>query len=258
MFKTLERLAGEKFHDNLNEILSLAGFDSKTAIKSLSKPQNIVNIEKYINENRKKFENILKGTKYEHLQPFSFLPGHLALLSGLPDYLVDLETKKRKGVKTTEKKLLITDDVETKTYPGKIDQTEDELIPETITDENLPDTKTIQQLFLAKIKTYSERKNILVEISDENILNFRQEGGEFKCVVQCSVCSKKISCKYLKNWIWPNLQSHLKSHLQSTFELYEIDADNTVNKLDQRNAPESIVRLIDKNDSSMNSILNVM
>lgn len=243
MFKTIERLAGEKFQDNLNVILAIAGFESKTSIKSLSKPQTIVNLEKYINENRQKFEVTLKGTRYEHSQPFAFLPGHLAFLSGLPDYLVDLELKKRNVAKKVEKKLLNI-------------QTVVESNEEIDTDENLPDSETIQEFFLTKIKTYTEKKNILIQINNEHILNFQREGIGFKCKVQCPACSKKISCKYIKNWIWPNLQSHLRKHSQSTFEVYEIE-NNTAKKVGERNAPTEIIRLVNENNMSLNSILNV-
>lgn len=99
IYKSLERLAGEKFPDNICEILTAAGYDSKTAIKSFSNPQTFQTIENYVNENPLKFNDILKGTKYEHLTPFKFLPGHIALLSGLPEYTVKLQTKKHVKVK---------------------------------------------------------------------------------------------------------------------------------------------------------------
>lgn len=57
---------GEKFKDNLSEILAKAGFDSKVALLSLNS-LNITEIEKHVNTNRSDFCDFLKKTKYEKL-----------------------------------------------------------------------------------------------------------------------------------------------------------------------------------------------
>lgn len=115
IYRSLERQAGEKFQDNIVELLIAAGYDSKTAIKSFSNSNTFIQMESFINGNRDRFKTILKGTKYENLVPFKFLPGHTALLSGLPEYIVELNKNKNQYKKSNNPQSIVQHQVEKQT-----------------------------------------------------------------------------------------------------------------------------------------------
>lgn len=242
----MEKIAGEKFPDNISDILITAGFDNKTAIKSFTNRENIPIIENYVNENPLKFTEILKGTKYEHSTQFKFLPGHIALLSGLPEYLLKLNTKKQVKVKNncTENKQL-EEQINTNS-----DQSNSNHNPEFNGEPDTNDIKKIQQNLLKKINNYSTKKNIGILIAEENITNFRFENQSFKCLVKCPKCTKLVSCTYGTFWFCGNFQAHLKTHI--TVEVYEVNEHNRLTKIDDRNS--SIVRIANK--SQLDRILS--
>lgn len=246
IFKQLEKFADEKFQDNLGEILSAVGFDTKTAIRSFSNPQTFIDIEKYINENRQRFDEILNGTKYERADTFKFLPGHTALLKGLPDHLNLLQEKK-------QKKTVV------RNQPNKRILNAIGIQPIGVRDNQNNNQNTeadaavsIRQLLILKIENFATRKKFKSEIGDANILNFRSEDNKYKCSVQCPFCNRiPIPCIYTSNWICGNFTTHLSTHF--VLEEYEINEENEVLKV-VGDGREKIHRLGNQHD--LENILN--
>lgn len=249
IYKTLEKLAGEKFKDNICDILVETGYDSKTVIKSFSRPQTFSEIEKYVNENRVKFTGILKGTKYENSDPFKFLPGHISLLSSLPELLTEL-----KANKTKSSNLQVEQWNENPMQSADNSQNGEQSDHDTNTDSNDSEKfRNIKKRLIDKINKFSSKRNIDIVVSEENIKNFRLVNQVLKCSVQCPKCPKKlVPCNFARNWSCGNFQSHLKSHTveNQDIEVYEVDENNRVNKASHLNM--NIVRM--NNQSHLNSI----
>lgn len=250
----LEKQAGDKFPDNIDRILIAAGFDSKTSIKSFSNNATFAEIEKFVNENRVYFEPILKGTKYESLIPFKFLPGHAALLCGLPEYIVDSNRKNRKKI-PAEKQV---NEVSRSQQVGIINQPNESQSTNGIDIENniddSLDTAKIRKNLISKIIKFATKKNIVVNISEKNISKFQCVNGVFKCSVECPFCQKKVPCNYVTNWICGNFTAHLKTHSDLTHEEFEVNNDNQLEKvIDKTN---NIVRLAKDNNKDINNILD--
>lgn len=241
----MERLAGEKFKDNLCNILIETGYDSKTAIKSFSNPQTFSEIEKHINQHRLKFTEILKGTKYENSNPFKFLPGHIALLSSLPELLTELTNKAK-----SNKRQLEQSNQNSIQQAGNIQSIAHDTNQNSLDSEK--DHQELKKQLITKINNFSSKKNIGIAISETHIINFRLVNQLFKCSVQCPKCSKLVPCNFEKNWICGNFQSHLKSHL--VVEEYEVDEDNILQKVSHTNM--NIVRI--SNESHLNSLEQIV
>lgn len=243
IYKTLEKLAGEKFKDNICDILIETGFDSKTAIKSFLNPQTFSQIEEHINKNRANFTNILKGTKYENSNPFKFLPGHITLLSSFPELLTELKTKKAN-------KLQPKNSIQP---AGNSQNIELIACDEDDNNQSSNDTELIQNLkkrLIKKINDYSlVKKKIGIEITENNIKSLRLVNEQCKCFVQCPDCPKLVPCNFDKNWRCGNFQSHLKSH-KSVEEVYEVDENNKLEKV--RHTDMNIIRV--SNESHLKAI----
>lgn len=247
IYRSLEKQAGEKFQDHIEQILVAAGFDSKTAIKTFSNGETFVKIEAFVNENRGSFEIILKGTKYENLVPFKFLPGHIALLSGLPGYLVELNNKKQN--RRADKKQVNTIRASGVNQPSQ--QSNESAIQSD--EENSIDLAEIRRNLIRKITKFASNKKIVVSISEDNILDFRSENNSIKCYVECPFCIKKVPCNYVKNWSCGNFTAHLKTHANSTHEIVELNLNDLVPKVIDKNA--TIIRLANGNGNDLSNIL---
>lgn len=88
MFTALKKAMGEDLPACIKHILTIMGYSTFTTIKCL-RPDSIQKIEKYFNTNIERFGKELQGTVYEDVRPFSFNPGHSALIESLPEYLKD-------------------------------------------------------------------------------------------------------------------------------------------------------------------------
>lgn len=212
VFDALEKLMGEAFTDNIPEILTTVGFDTKTALKSMNN-QCITSIENFVNQNKSHFQDTLKGTKYENAENFKFLPGHCALILSLPQYVEALSSKNRRGKKRKH--------CETLDHP----QSNNADHPDADIINNIDDSVKI--LLINKINNYAMKKKLNIKIDDNSILNFRHENNSYKCSVQCSVCEKTVPCQYVKHWVCGNFETHIKKHLgQQSVEEYEVQDDN--------------------------------
>lgn len=232
MFKSLERALNEKIHNNLFKLLAETGYDTKTALKSINL-ESIDTIERYVNANRERFCNILKGTPYENNDSFKFLPGHTAFLLSLPKYISSPNTKKYKLSENNQ-----CNEVMDHT------QSAHESVNESNSDK-IDDTANVRQELVNKINNFSRSKHINVQISDDNIQNFRVEKKIVKCSVKCPACGKKIPCSYVSHWTCGNVQTHLKSHITS--EEYEVNENGELNLIsDDNNSLDNPIRNIKK------------
>lgn len=226
VLKSIEKLIGEKIHDNLLEIISEAGFSNKIAIKSISQ-SNLSSIEQYINKNRERFTEILNGTRYEGFEQFEFLPGHAALLLSLPSYIEKLESTKK--IQTRKRRhSCITEVQQNRDHPGDHPQSEDRSADyEEESEAERLHIEGVRQLLIKKINNFASKKGLKTVITDDNIKNFRVEANSnFNCDLKCPIleCNRKVPCNYCTHWVCGNFQTHLKSHF--TFEQYEVISNN--------------------------------
>lgn len=250
IFNSLEKILGEAFNDNIPEILTAAGFDTKTSLKSMN-IQCITAIENFINQNKNQYQEILKGTKYENTEIFKFLPGHCALILSLPEYIQALSSKNVRGKKRKHCETIDHPPSSNTDHPSAhIDGAEIDVNVKT----------KIKQELINKINNFSTNKNINVQIQDHHILNFRCEDDSYKCSVQCSVCEKIVPCKYNTHWVCGNFETHLKKHSipctgQYNLESYEVQ-DNSSLKLIAKNQHPQIAITRIGNNKDLYEVLN--
>lgn len=264
ILKTLENLSGDKFKDNLIEILTESGYDTKSAIKSLDKSK-ISDIETFVNQNRDRFQNIFKKTKYEKSENFKFLPGHSALILTLPEYIAHLPAKSTATENRSRKRPHSEREdhppstAQQNTNQNNVNQSTS-LINESDNGQNHTqrfqnaDLAKIQQVLISKFNTFSTKKGFGLTLQVANVLNLRIEKDSIKCCVECPVCKKKIPCTYVTHWICSNLQAHLKSHF--TFEEYTVGSHNVLQKMPRTSAENSNIIRAQSSNVALNQILN--
>lgn len=211
---------GEKFTDNIPNILTQVGFDTKSAIKTLSN-QTITSIENYINDNRDLFQEFFTGTRYENVAQFKFLPGHCAVILSLPKYIETLTTKNR-GKK--RKHCEISDHPQSSTTSSTTDHPGADSAVNSVGDG----VDKIKTKLINKIKHFATKKNLNIEIDESSILNFRFENDSYKCAVKCSVCDKVVPCTFVKHWVCGNFETHIKKHSDQIVEEYLVEDDNSI------------------------------
>lgn len=220
IFKTIEKYNSEKFPENIDLMLITSGFDCKAILNKID-ANSLNTIEQFINTNRRKFEEILKNTKYETEIPFAFLPGHRALILGLPEILksIDAEKQKSKSKKTV---------VQTQSETNQ-DNNYDEVV--TSVNSNAEgnynsdeESSRVKELLIQRIDKYCLQRKIPFHLTEEYMKKFRYENTKFKCELQCPFCARKaIPCHFESTWICGNFTSHLKLHENQSIEEYEVD-----------------------------------
>lgn len=212
------------------------------------KSSSIQLIENYVNANRDSFNRILKRTKYEKLEIFSFLPGHVALILSLPEFAKLITPKQRslKKIKYSETRS------ETTNEGANEHHTRSEL-GETAATEKL-DEAIIRERLISKINKFTISKQIVAEINENHIIDFRYEDNSFKCSVHCVFCGKKIPCKYVKYWLCGNYQAHLKKHdsEQININQFELDIDGT-----SETVSTSIIKINNSRIELIDNVLNL-
>lgn len=224
----METISGDKFKDNLIGILTEAGYDTKSAIKSLNSSK-ISDIELYVNQNRDRYREILKKTRYENCEIFQFLPGHAALILTLPDYIAQFPSQTTK--KSRPQKRRYSESEQKDHPPNKSNCQTTETVNSSIKDhtDRFGDIANIRQELIAKINKFAQKKQIDLELNDQHILNLRVENNSIKCSAQCPFCEKKVPCNYATHWVCGNFQMHIKSHI--TEEQYEVDENNVLRQI---------------------------
>lgn len=231
VFKSLEKFIGDKFPDKLDEILTSAGFDVKGSLLKIDE-HTVTTIENFINSNAENFVSILHGTKYESIKPFKFLPGHVALITNLPEFLKSMDSQKsRKSVlKCYNKKNLALVEPNTNSDTNiAVGANVHQIQGQHFDEEEL--LRNLANDLLAKIKKYCVDKKIDESLFKvDNILELRYEINEYKCLVKCALCNKQIPCNYKTNWIRTNLINHLAKHSKEvkTVQTYVADENGVL------------------------------
>lgn len=203
IIRSLEKSLGEKLPDNIGQILSLCGFSCRASIRNLNDNSYIRLIERYVNENRDKFNSVFEKTVYKNSNEFKFLPGHEALLQALPQELEKIEKKIRVRRKRRYS--------ETEEQPT-VQQTEFNCA-DTV-DDSQTKSKKIKQKLIDRVNSFAAKKNELIEkFSENNITNFRFENSVYKCSASCLYCQKVIPCNHNSTyWECGNYTTHLATH----------------------------------------------
>lgn len=221
--KTLENLFGEKLPGRIDKIIFEAGFDTNCALLSINS-SSIVEIEKYINENK----NILVDTAYDSCLKndtrFCFKPGHRALILSIPKKL-----EKNKEKKSLQKPEKINYQIETNVVNKHLDE------------------HKLKDAIINKVVKFAQKCSFELTIDISAIFDFREESGKVKCSVQCPICLRKIKCEFKRYWIVSNLQKHLKNH----FNVMNIDYVEV-----EENTPQPIA--ISYCSNQMNDLMDIL
>lgn len=182
--------------------------------------QNLIEIEDYVQANIEKFHDILKGTQYQNIEKFKFLPGHRNLILSLHKHL----NKKAKKSKTSDQKQRLS-------------------------------VHELKEALIAKFKNYAQ-KNLTFEydISDDFNIEFDPDKNQYKCQYKCPFCIKKLSCMYTSYWNISNLTRHIKSN-HTILEEIEFIADEE--ETGNSSLPNRIVRLEAQQHQHLMEYLNM-
>lgn len=86
IYDDLSEVLGVEIPEIVTHILKKSGFDCRTTL-ALINLETIAEIEEYVNENCE----ILVGSSFENMVPFSFLPGHRIILRNMFEYMDQLK-----------------------------------------------------------------------------------------------------------------------------------------------------------------------
>lgn len=184
-------------------MLTSAGYDTLASLSELS-DDTIKNIEKFHQDNRNIIESLdcCYSEYYQSLMVFSFLPGHSAILLGIPKKIEKIKEEMATNTSSSSEN-------RTKN-PAKIN-----ISKCSESDVDLK-SKLINNMlnYITKSSTNPVQSDI---IGDQSIIDFERgdNSGEFvcKCSFQCPFCARKIPVIFKKYWQTSNLGTHLKSHL---------------------------------------------
>lgn len=188
----LEKSKTDKFPLCVKKILSECGYDTLLSLQELNNDK-LRKIEKHVNENRDIIANLecCNSQTYRAQSEFHFLPGHEAIILGIPARVAALNG----NLKTVSAK---------KKRP-------------TMSDEEL------QNKLISNFETFAAKNGRPLSkgiISKRNILEFQKatKGEEtfFKCVFSCPFCAKKTPINYKLFWMSSNVTNHLKEHFTAT------------------------------------------
>lgn len=203
-----------------------AGYSTKAAVKSLNE-KYINSIEIFVNKHPERFQQFLKGTKYENASEFEFLPGHTAILLALPKYIneFDKNNTSKKNTGSQKRKFSEIEDHPRSPHDEQINADAIVDVDETESEQS-QSHEIIREILIKKISHFAKNKNIRADVTQSSIKDFHSEGDScFKCSVQCSFCDRKIPCHYKPHhWKCGNFESHLKKHF--TYEEIIIQPKN--------------------------------
>lgn len=243
IIRELERSINEKFPDNIGKILIEAGFTTKTSILKLN--VSCIRLQ-YVQENPEKFRSILKGTRYEHLAIFRFLPGHEALLQSLPEEIIKVNNKKEQK-NTKKRRHSETYELSREAKSANVSSTNE--IPHSAS----PNKKGE---LITKIRKFATKKNIPIEgFSEQNLLNFRSENAEYKCSVRCPYCPREVPCNNNKYWLCGNFTSHLIKHANTLDEI-SVDVSKRINSIAEPRVQARTIKRAVITDKELSDLFN--
>lgn len=89
VFVDLEKLNREKYPECVKQLLIECGYDKVLSLQELD-AEKLQKIEKHINENRNFIEKLngCNAETYKSQQEFHFIPGHEAIILGIPAQII--------------------------------------------------------------------------------------------------------------------------------------------------------------------------
>lgn len=220
IYTRLENFNKTKYPYLIKKILKSTGYDSEYSLKTICE-KSIETIEKTINENRARFNDILEKTVYDKTIPFSFLLGHKVVILSIPK---DIERYKQS---LEQSKTVVVNDLD-----------------------------ALKPKLLKIIKNHMQKKKLFFPTTSADITNLSNRKKGAKCVVQCTYCNKKIPCTYTNNWNASNFLKHLCAHKFSEVQVARQVAGtsrNTENSTEQLNSRQDSSSNRDKNSSEENT-----
>lgn len=185
IFTRLEKSSESKYPNFIKDILIHTGYNSSATIKIIDK-NAIETIEKYINDNFDDIEILLKDTLYLDSNgnlkktPFKFLIGHISLILNLPKDLNQYFAKKVEIVTIKKTK-------------------------------EIPPTEELKKTFNVRVKEYTDKKKIKIDLNKISVVNFSSSNNRVKCLAQCPFCSIKFVCYFDSCWRTSNFFKHIVS-----------------------------------------------
>lgn len=165
----MEKLNREKYPECVKQLLFECGYDKMLSLQELD-AEKLNKIEKHINENRHFIEklNCCNAETYKTQRDFHFIPGHEAIILGIPAQIRKYNENRLEKSKLAKTKPHMSEEI-------------------------------LKNLLITSLEKYATKVGFPLPpgvISDRNILNFRQEmlaQKEFyKCTFSCPFCAKMI------------------------------------------------------------------
>lgn len=249
--------------DIVLKILRETGYDSPLAIETINS-EVIRDLEKYINENEN-FDNFFNGSIYSSSKPFSFLPGHKALLLGLKKKCGEFEkceqvdTEQPKNANQRCQDVNERNGIENNSVNVSADRSSQKQIdsdlslnirasassnPDSLQENQLkPSFEHIEQKLRAKVNQFIIKKNIdckfvenedgsnNIEIDIGHIEKCKNSRGKniIKCALRCVACGITIPCYYDAHWNISNYEAHLKRYHTKSQTVLDNDAEKGAN-----------------------------
>lgn len=190
VFVYLEKLNREKYPECVKQLLIECGYDKVLSLQELD-AEKLHKIEKHINENRHMIEklNCCNAETYKVQREFHFIPGHEAIVLGIPAQIKKYRENRSKKSQLAKNKSNMSEDV-------------------------------LKNSLIVGLEKYATKVGFSLPqgvFSDRNILNFRREmmaeKEVYKCTFSCPFCSKTTPVIYKLYWMSSNVTKHLKGHL---------------------------------------------
>lgn len=249
--------------DIVLKILRETGYDSPLAVETINS-EVIRDLEKYINENEH-FANFFNGSIYSSSKPFSFLPGHKALLLGLKKKCgefekceqVDAEQPKNANQRCqdeNERNGIGNNSVNVSADRSSQKQNDSDLSlnirasassnPDSPKEnQSKPSFELIEQKLRAKVSQFIIKKKINckfvenedgsnnIEIDIGHIEKCKNSRGKniIKCALRCVACEISIPCYYDTHWNISNYEAHLKRYHTKSQTVLDNDAEKGAN-----------------------------
>lgn len=201
-WRKLEEENEEKFPKCIKLLLKSAGYDTMTSLSELSE-ESIKYIEKFHQDNKTIIESLAccYSDVYKKLDIFCFLPGHKAILLGIPKKIQKIKEEMVANIGC-----------------GSANRTKNEankmILKSSKSDDDLK-SKLINNALkiIAKLSTNIVQSDVVGEV---HIIEFERSDNSVKFLCKCDFqwpfCIQKIPVVFKKYWQTSNLGTHLRKH----------------------------------------------
>lgn len=164
------------------KILNSCGYNSALSFK-LVDDKKLDELEKFVEKSHRKVADQFE--EYREMKPFEFLPGHRALIFGIKEELLDLQSRKKQKVTKSKKQ------------------------------NHVENEETLKISLINQISSYAQKNELNLNWSD-CITDFKltsTENSTFAvCKMACPDCHTALAMRYDKNWKTSNMTRHLRVH----------------------------------------------